>query len=356
MRIPIICLCVAAAFHSVSAAQTPGAPALTVAWSLQGRWTSVASDESAGAIYVVGHGGVAELDFAGQIRRRLLRRSVGLKLRLARLPNPTLLTFSIWGADLRAHDLNGNQLWTYPRAMGIDDVWTSDLDGDQTDEVIVGFNGSTGVHVIDGKGQLRWKSTAVGDVWHVAAGDVLGEGRPQIVTTSGAGVHIFSGDGNERDITTAGILGSHALRIQKVRAEDRVATIFVAGSKPTAPLPFTNLSPPRRWVEIPPATVVAAFSLDGASKWTLELPPSNIVAADVAVARPWLALGTRSGQVYVVNAITGGILGEVGGQGAAEVAWAGNPPLLLVASGTELNAFNVDFGQREPPPLGESRR
>jgi hypothetical protein len=362
MRTSTICLLVAAAFHAVTTAQTPVARALTMAWSLEGRWWGIASNESAGVIYAVGPDRTAEIDIAGQIRRetpplrcqfdcrrygRPSERGAvvagrGVKLRLARLPHPTLLTFSIWLADLRAHDLNGNQLWTYPHATGIDDVWTSDLDGDQSDEVIVGFNGDTGVHVIDGKGQLQWASTAIGGVRQVTAGDVLGQGRPQIVTTGrGVGFHIFSGDG-ERDVLTPGILGAQMVRVQKVSAEDNAATIFVAGRKATAPLPFTtSLSPPRRWAELPPATVVAALSADGARKWTLELPPIDVTVADVAVARPWLALGTRSGQVYVIDAVRGGILGVVEAQGAAEVAWAGNPPLLVVAAGAALNAFHV---------------
>jgi hypothetical protein len=50
--------------------------------------------------------------------------------------------------------------------------------------------------------------------------------------------------------------------------------------------------------------VVAALSVDGATKWRLELP-DDVSVADVAAARPWLALGTRSGQVYVVDTVRG---------------------------------------------------
>jgi hypothetical protein len=234
------------------------------------------------------------------------------------------LTFFIWGSALRAHNLNGNHLWSYPGATGIDDVWTSDLDGDQSDEVIVGYNGRTGVHVIDGKGQFRWASTAIGNVWHVTAGDVLGQGRPQIVTTGGwPSLHIFSGDGERRDVMTPRIY-PHMVRVQKVSAKDTAATIFVAGREPNSR-----------------ATVVAALSGDGATKWRLELP-DDVSVADVAAARPWLALGTRSGQVYVVDTVRGEILGVVAAPGRAEVAWAGNPPLLVVAAGAALNAFHVD--------------
>jgi hypothetical protein len=57
---------------------------------------------------------------------------------------------------------------------------------------------------VDGKGQLRWKSTDIGNVWHVSIGDVLGQRGPQVVTTSAYGkIHIFSGDGNERSDVVA---------------------------------------------------------------------------------------------------------------------------------------------------------
>lgn len=69
MRTSTICLLVAAAFHAVTTAQTPVARALTMAWSLEGRWWGIASNESAGVIYAVGPDRTAEIDIAGQIRR-----------------------------------------------------------------------------------------------------------------------------------------------------------------------------------------------------------------------------------------------------------------------------------------------
>jgi hypothetical protein len=183
-------------------------------WSLEGTWTGVVSDRSRGAIYAIGpQGKCVELDTAGKQQREIklpegagsigsrpIERGSAPLLRIASLrgdPGKALLTFSRYGA-LKAYDLSGKQLWSYPPGHGIDDVWTHDLNGDGSDEVVVGHNGGTGLHILDSTGKLLWKSTAIGNVWHVCAGDVLGEGKPQVVATSAAGkVHIFDSGGSK---------------------------------------------------------------------------------------------------------------------------------------------------------------
>jgi hypothetical protein len=301
------------------------APELSYAWSLGGRWTGVVGDEQSGLIYASGNDRGAEIDVAGQIQREFPLRGGATMLRLGRLPRPTLLTFWTWAAELTAYDLSGNRLWSYPRATGIDDVWTGDVDGDGSDEVVVGRG--DGVHLLDGQGRLRWKSADIGNVWHAAIGDVLGQRRPQVVTTSAGGrIHIFGADGSGRsDVVTERVYTS-MVRVEKLRAEDRSATILAAG------INHNSQSP-----------IVMALSGDGATKWTLDLPADRVTVASVASARPWLALGTRDGQVFVVDAVKGEIIGGVPGQGSlAEVDWVGDPPLLLVATGDSLNAFRVD--------------
>ena len=92
---------------------------------------------------------------------------------------------------------DGTKLWEETGGQGVDDVWAADLDGDGIDEVIVGYNGSTGLHVFSADGKRLWKRTDMGNVWHVTAGDLDGDGKPEVVTTSARGkVHVFSpGDG-----------------------------------------------------------------------------------------------------------------------------------------------------------------
>ncbi len=326
----------------------PALKGLEQAWSLEGAWTGVVSDGNKGVIYALDQGGkCVEVDLTGKKRREInIPPKEGGFVRLANLSRDggkALLTFTTWGGDLRAYDLDGKQLWSYPRVTGIDDVWASDLDGDGSDEVIVGYNGGTGLHVLDSQGQLLWKSTAIGNVWHVCAGNVWGEGAPQVVTTSAAGkVHVFGSDGKKRKDLDAGFY-ANMVRVGKLSEKDKAATVLVAGSSLAG---GAN----------PQTAILTALSGDGAKKWSLELPAGtepHIDSAYVALDKSWLAVGMRGGQVHVVDIEKGAIIASVSDQGMTpEVGWAtskdAGSPLLLVATGrpdairgSKLNAFRV---------------
>jgi len=265
--------------------------------------------------------------------------TVSAALRLADLASEkgmALLTFGVWGAKLSVYELNGKQLWSYPSAAGINDIQAIDLNGDKVDEVIVGYNGGTGLHVLNSKGQLLWKSTAIGNVWHVDAGDVLGEGTLQVVTTSAVGkVHIFGSDGKKRKDMDVGFY-ANMVRVGKVYQKDKNTTILVAGS--------ALGDGAKQKTEI-----ISAFSGDGTRKWSLELPagtPPYVDSASLASEKTWLAVGMRGGQVHVVDVEKGQIIATVNDQGVRpEVGWAAGKdvgaPLLLVATGSKLNAFRV---------------
>ncbi|HEY1304773.1 MAG TPA: hypothetical protein VGF24_14520 [Vicinamibacterales bacterium] len=325
MKRTSVVLIVVAAFHFTAVAQTPVVRELAAAWLSPGHWSGVVGDEKDLVIYAIGFARGAQMNTAGEIQQEfMLPPTGGRTVRLARVPHPILMIFTQWitpGVD--AYDISGRRLWSYPGG-GIDDVWAGDLDDDGSDEVVVGYNGGGGVHVVSGDGQLRWKSTAIGNVWHVAVGDVLGRGRPQVVTTSALGrVHIFNGDGDGRvDAVAPGVYAS-MVRVQKVSGGDDSATILVSGTD------YLRM-----------VSTVIALTGDGASRWRLELP-GIVSTANIASSRPWLALGTQDGKVYVVDAVGGKTLGQVSGQGRPEVGWIGDPPLLLVATGGSLNAFRV---------------
>jgi hypothetical protein len=333
----------AALLVNASAAQEKGSSqkGLEQAWSLEGTWTGVVSDEGKGAIYTIGRGDkCVELDLAGKQQREIkLAESKGSILRIATFPGAVgkaLLTFSVWGEELRAYDLSGKQLWSYPRETGIDDVWARDLNGDGSDEVIIGYNGGTGLHVLDGMGKLLWKSTAIGNVWHVCAGDVLGEGKPQVVTTSAAGkVHVFDGGGKQSKDLDAGCY-ANMVRIGKLSEKDKAAMIVVAGSA------LGGAGNQK-------TAILTSMSGQGDKKWSLELPagsPPHVDSAQLAPGKPWLAVGMRGGQVHVVDLEKGEIIASANDQGMTpEVGWASGKdpgaPLLLVATSSKLNAFRV---------------
>jgi hypothetical protein len=134
---------------------------------------------------------------------------------------------------------------------------------------------------------------------------------------------VFDGSGKTRVDVVARRAYLTMVRAHKLPG-DAAATILAAGTDQDSK-----------------ATTVMALRRDGASKWRLNLSSAGVVSADVATARPWLALGTREERVVVVNAVNGVVLGAAERQGSAEVAWFNDPPLLLVATGTELTAFRV---------------
>src|SRR5262249_19091612 len=153
------------------------------------------------------------------------------------------------------------------QGQGIDDVWAVDLDGDGLDEVIVGFNGSTGLHALNGKGEVLWKVTGIGNVWHVSGGD-MGDGKRQVVTTSGAGrVHFFNADGSNRRDSDAGLY-SNMVRVSQLAGKP--ATIVTAGSNLVSST----------------ALALAAISVDGQKKWSLNLDSNVAPSAISASAAP----------------------------------------------------------------------
>jgi hypothetical protein len=325
----------------VNASQEKGSShkGLEKAWSLEGAWTGVVSDKE--AIYTLGQlGKCVEVDMAGKEQREIkIPKDSGSLLRIATLPDgaeKALLTFSSGSEELRAYDLSGKHLWTYPRMTGIDDVWARKSNGGESDMVIIGYNGNTGLHVVDGMGKLVWKSTGIGNVWHVCAGDVLGDGKPKIVTTSALGkVHIFDDGGKQIKELDVGCY-ANMVRIGKISEKDPAAMIVVAGSALDG-----NADPN--------IVILTLMSGQGNKKWSCGLPADSaphVDSAQMASGKPWLAVGMRGGQVHVVDLEKGEIIASVNDQGTTpEVGWvsrkSSGTPLLLVATGSKLNAFRI---------------
>ncbi len=307
-------------------------------WSLHGAWRGVAVDEASGAIYALALSGKAvQVDASGTVVREFaLPGASGSLLRLAHFraaSGAALLAFGVWRHPLKAYDPTGKALWTHQGDGdgAIDDVWPADLDGDGSDETIVGYNGRTGMDVLDKKGKLLWKSTTIGDVWHVATGDVAGEGHRQVVASSAAGkVHVFGWDGKRLADLDAGC-GAYMVRAIARPAPVSGTTIVV------------TCNPGGR------EQIVRAVSGDGTRTWSIDLPGDaqpTVNAASVAPDNKLLAVANHGGTVYVIEVDTGSIVATLSDQGTApELAWATvkgeDSPLLLVASGLELNAFRL---------------
>jgi hypothetical protein len=308
----------------------------TLAWSVQGSWSGVAVDGDTGSIYATSETGKCiEVDSNGKNPRLFeLPQSDAAKLRLVNLSKSSgkaLLTFQ--GTAIRVYDLKGKHLWSYSDGDGTNDVWPSDLNGDGSDEVIIGYNGASGIHVLDSRGKSLWFDLSIGNVWHVCAGDAQGSGVMQVLATSALGqIHVFSKDGRKVKDLSPGCY-ANMVRLVPVPGSDKKAMILAGGSL----------------LQEKPERVLIGLTSEGRRKWSLKLSTaqtSSIDSAVLAPSGPWLAVGMRDGLVHIIDVNKGSILGTVKGQGEIpEVTWGRdsgeNAPLLLVATGGNLNAFRL---------------
>ncbi len=303
---------------------------LELAWLREGNWAGVAGATGATALFAVDRlGKLVKLNEKGEeLGTTKIDDNAGSirTAKLARDGECALLTFRHWGRTVKAHSADGKLLWSYAEGDGVDDVWAADLNGDGLDEVIIGYNGRTGLHVLDNTGKLLWKNTDVANVWHVAAGNVVGDARPVVVTASAAGkVHIFNAEGKRLRDLEPGFYSNMVRTWQQTDGDKSVRLIIAAGTSE-------------------PKTTVAAMNPQGETRWSLELS-ARVGNAVTCRQRPWLALTLADGSVRLVNLMAGKEIAHVGGQGGlADVAWLPakeGDPLLVIATGVELQAYRI---------------
>jgi hypothetical protein len=93
-----------------------------------------------------------------------------------------------WFHDVMYFDPDGRRRWKYGKFIGVDDSAVGDVKGDGKREVVVGFNGEGGIHLLDSSGKKLWERRS-GNVWHVEVVDVdLGSaGRAKIAHSDASG-------------------------------------------------------------------------------------------------------------------------------------------------------------------------
>lgn len=89
-----------------------------------------------------------------------------------------------WAADVMLFDARGKLLWTYKGSSGVDDSAAGDVDGDGKAEVVIGFNGDGGIHLVNLEGKKLWRQDG-GNVWHVEMMEANGDGKCTILHSGG---------------------------------------------------------------------------------------------------------------------------------------------------------------------------
>jgi peroxiredoxin len=109
-----------------------------------------------------------------------------------------LLGYSNWGPKVTVVDTNGMKLWEYQTGTGVNGAHFGDLDGDSSDEMIVGMNGFGGLHAVSCDGKQMWKDLKIGNVWNQAV--VTGhapENTLVFATEAGGTIRVYDGNGQK---------------------------------------------------------------------------------------------------------------------------------------------------------------
>jgi hypothetical protein len=303
----------------------------TLSWSIQGDWTLVAA-AGVRVVAVGARGGGIAVDVLGNKQQELTIPSQTGVLRSASLSankRPALLASCLSEPIVQAYASTSEPLWSYRCGPG-SDVCAFDLDGDKLDEVVIGSNLTGGLNVLDGQGKLLWKNDEIKYIGHVSAGDVLGDGQPEVLATAAGHVHAFDRNGKRlKDIDP----GFHALWVRAAQPpRGEKATLIVGGIEPQG------------------EGFLVALGAGGDNRWSWWLSlDDQINSVEIARSRPWIAVGQRGGQVLVCRVADGKVIARIPSQGhLPQLAWLDRPgdsPLLLIATGRDLNALTVQEPQ-----------
>jgi hypothetical protein len=360
--------CVAAlmaASHSV--AQQPAPPAVEriggeLAWRIEhdgyGVFEGVDYDDASGELYFAcgwmahlqeGHCRitVARVDRSGkELGRTRLGPYPGGKgeFRLAELDGaagPEFLISGLWHKEVHAFDRTGRLLWSYAAPSGVDDIWAADLDGNRTDEVIIGLNGRGGVHVVRADGTRLWNSTVVGNVWSVTAAPI-GPGGGMLVLTPGRGFDHVQG------FDPAGKLLEPFSLKKPQEPKSRGGDVYWVR-------PANDGERPLVVVCDSAVRMTAALGRDGVVAWRRTFAGGES-AQDLAASpdRPWFALAMSKGGIQLHDTRSGDRIGEIDSGRGQSLAWipaaGGEAPLLVVEGFNHIAAYRIGPAGAKPAP------
>ncbi|HEV3136418.1 MAG TPA: M56 family metallopeptidase [Pirellulales bacterium] len=304
---------------------------LELAWSREGQWVGVAAVRGESAVYGIYRlQSVIKLNEKGEELATTRLVSSDFHIRAAALSADKKCDFiTFTSGTVTAYSPDEKVLWYYSKEGGLGDVCAVDLNNDAADEAILCYTGAAGIHALDNTGKLLWKNTDFGNVWHVAAGNIDGDARPEILAVSAA-VHVLDAEGKHlRDLNPGFYV--EMVRVWENAVKDKSAAVIVVAG--------TDASK---------KTTVAGLNPQGTTQWSFD-PAARVVNAVTSGDKPWLALTLADGGVRVIDVVAGKEIGQIGNQGErADTAWlpvTDGVPLLVVATGNGLNAYRVPTAQ-----------
>lgn len=240
---------------------------------------------------------------------------------------PRLLGYANWGPKVSVVDKSGKELWHVSSLAGVDGAHWGDLNGDGSDELIVGMNGGGGLQAWSSDGKRLW-SASMGNVWNQAVISATGKSPARVFATEAGGtVHVFDGQG--RLLNTLRPNGGYYAQMWAARAGSQTDQILAINDDTTV-----------------------AFDDTGAVLWTTSATKNNagwrscnFAEGDLEGngAADW-ALIDGSGALVIASASGHEISSLPNGRSVGSFAIApraGKGGLLVTLSGNAVSAYSL---------------
>ena len=228
------------------------------------------------------------------------------------------------------YDLSGKKLWEANTPGRVEALAIADNGGDSTKTVIVGSDdpelGYLGrLQAFGAKGRSLWENKLVDSIKKIYTVDLDGDGSKEILALSSETVEQFDLSGRKEKTFP---FPSYYLNFLGFLSEPGVKQKTLIGFK------FNK-------------GVLTAYDDRAKEPWRLDLPGNQyIVSAVSAETRPWLALSTSEGMVYILDLEKKSILRQFSvGEAYPKVAWLEpsqqTAPRLLLEANMELKCYSV---------------
>ncbi|MGA2278947.1 MAG: redoxin domain-containing protein [Verrucomicrobiota bacterium] len=231
-----------------------------------------------------------------------------------------LLGYSNWGHDVTVMDHSGKKLWSVSASAGVDGAHWGDLNGDGTDEMIVGMNGGGGLQAWSAEGNKLW-SADLGNVWNQAIVSATRDQPARVFATeAGGSVRMFDAQGKPQ--ATLRPNGGYYAQMAACRTADKTIQIAAINGDnavafdETGKVAWTTSAIGNHAGWRTSSFAVGDLKGDGTQEWAFIDGSGNLVIAaltgqkisSIAHAKEFagFAIASRSGQSGVLIALANG--------------------------------------------------